>query len=577
MPSPPPPCLAAALEYRERGWSALPLCPADHENVPGFHEQECTRPGKEPIWPWQAYQERRARPAELHLLWAKLRTQNVGICLGPVSGLVGLDVDGSAGERLLAYRSQGAVPETLEFITPGGSRRLLFRWPETALGAPLPSVAGDGALRVLGQGSLTVMPPSLHQFGGSYAWVPARRPGVIEPAPCPPWLLDLWMGLPNQESRKQRTDESGGEEHQEPQVRSRGIPVAPSGTERAQVHTRKFADLETRPVAWLWPGWVPLGKLTLLDGDPGLGKSTVLLDLAARVSQRGVMPDGAQGLRGNVVILSAEDGAEDTIGPRLAAAGAALDRVHDLSYVLDRGEPRCPEIPRDLPLLESKLAEVDARLLIIDPLAAFLCGSDANKDQEIRRVLYRLSRVAERRRCAVLSVRHLNKGTGGKALYRGNMSIGVIGHARAGLLVAPDPDDDAGRVLAVTKCNLAARPASLRFTLAAAGPACRVVWNGTSAYQADQLVQRPPSAAEKEAREEARTKQQLAEELLRLLLAEGPVAVKRAKAEAASAGISARVLERAARALRVKVSFRHVEGKRVYTYSRAEERRGGAV
>jgi RecA-family ATPase len=213
------------------------------------------------------------------------------------------------------------------------------------------------------------------------------------------------------------------------------------------------------------------------------------------------------------------------------------------------------------------LAVVDARLLIIDPLAAFLYGSDANKDQEIRRVLYKLSRMAERRRCSVLCVRHLNKGNGGKALYRGNMSIGVIGHARAGLLVAPAPDDATGRILAVTKCNLAARAGSLRFTLAAAGAVCRVDWNGTSPYHADQLVQAPPSATEKEAREEARTKQQLAEELLRLLLTEGSVTVKRAKAEAAGAGISARVLERAARALKLKVSFRHVEGKRVYAYS----------
>jgi hypothetical protein len=305
----------------------------------------------------------------------------------------------------------------------------------------------------------------------------------------------------------------------------------------------------------------------VLNGDPGLGKSTLLLDLAARVSHQGFMPDGSQGANGHVVIMSAEDGSEDTIKPRLLAAGAEQDRVHDLSTVIERGEERCPEIPLDLPLLDATLAEHNARLLVIDPLAAFLYGSDANKDQEIRRVLYKLSRIAERRRCAVACMRHLNKGNSGKALYRGNMSIGVIGHARAGLLVAQDPDDDRVRILAVTKCNLASKPASLRFALDPVGAVCRIAWLGTSAYHADDLVQAPPTEEQKEAREEARTKQELAEQLLKVLLAEGPVEVKQAKAEAAAANISARVLERAAKALALKVTFAQVDARRVYYYA----------
>src|SRR5207237_5685525 len=142
-----------------------------------------------------------------------------------------------------------------------------------------------------------------------------------------------------------------------------------------------------------------------------------------------------------------------------------------------------------------------------------LFGSDANKDQEIRRVLYRLSQIAERCRGAATTVRHLNKGHGGKALYRGNMSIGVIGHARAGLLVAEDPDDAGTRVLAVTKCNLAARPASLRFALEPVGDVCRIDWRGPSSYHADQLVASPRTEEQKAQHEEARTKQELAGQL----------------------------------------------------------------
>ena len=128
---------------------------------------------------------------------------------------------------------------------------------------------------------------------------------------------------------------------------------------------------------------------------PRRGGKKGLLDLAARVSNIGIMPDNSQGASGTVIVLSAEDGAEDTIKPRLEAAGANENRLVDLSHVTIRGEERPVEIPADLPLIARKIKEHDARLLIIDPLMAFLCGADANKDQEVRRVLYKLSKIAE--------------------------------------------------------------------------------------------------------------------------------------------------------------------------------------
>src|SRR5207302_6443679 len=138
-------------------------------------------------------------------------------------------------------------------------------------------------------------------------------PDEIEPASCPGWL------------RERLTASADTETATKPDPETR--PAEPLSLSPC-LHERRFVDIEGKPVDWLWPGWVPLGKLTLLDGDPGLGKSTLLLDLAARVSCQGLMPDGASGVRGQVVILSAEDGAEDTIRPRLDAAGALLNRVH---------------------------------------------------------------------------------------------------------------------------------------------------------------------------------------------------------------------------------------------------------
>src|SRR5438874_161972 len=111
---------------------------------------------------------------------------------------------------------------------------------------------------------------------------------------------------------------------------------------------RALSAVKARPVEWLWPGWIPLGKITVLDGDPGVGKSTLLLDLAARLSRDGVMPDGAAGPVASSLILSAEDGEEDTIKPRLAAAGGVADRLFTLAAVADDegdGEERTPEVP----------------------------------------------------------------------------------------------------------------------------------------------------------------------------------------------------------------------------------------
>lgn len=106
-----------------------------------------------------------------------------------------------------------------------------------------------------------------------------------------------------------------------------------------EAHVRPMSDVAVRPVEWLWPRWIPLGKVTILDGDPGMGKSTLLLDLAARLSRDGLMPDGAVGRVGSSLILSAEDGEADTIKPRLEAAGGVAERLFTLPAVQgDDGE-----------------------------------------------------------------------------------------------------------------------------------------------------------------------------------------------------------------------------------------------
>jgi hypothetical protein len=183
--------------------------------------------------------------------------------------------------------------------------------------------------------------------------------------------------------------------------------------------------------------------------------------------------------------------------------------------------------------------------LIVDPLLAFLAGSAANCDQHIRRVLQEISILAHEHGCTVICVRHLNKGASPKAVYRGSGSIGVIGHARTGLLVAQDPEDDSQRVLAVSKCNMAARPASLRFALEDHQGVSRIAWRGAAPYQANDLVERPLSAGQRQLLQSERSCQ----DFIRRLLGGYGMPIRSVKKECQDAGFSLRTTERAAHSL----------------------------
>ena len=219
-----------------------------------------------------------------------------------------------------------------------------------------------------------------------------------------------------------------------------------------------LSTVSPEKVEWFWQGRIPRGKLTVVDGDPGTGKSTLTLDLTARASRGMAMPTG-NGEREpvGVVILSGEDGLADTIVPRLLAAGADLDRILALTEVpiLSGGGSRPPVLPDDLDLIRQAIGRVQASLVVIDPLMAFLTSdTNSHRDQDIRRVLFQVAALAEETGVAVVVVRHLNKSNTGPALYRGGGSIGIIGAARSGLLVAVDPDDEERRVLPLPRATL---------------------------------------------------------------------------------------------------------------------------
>jgi hypothetical protein len=310
------------------------------------------------------------------------------------------------------------------------------------------------------------------------------------------------------------------------------------------------------PVSWLWTHWLPLGTLAVLDGDPGLGKSTLTLDLTARITQGWEMPPEGGGCSEEpaaVLLLSAEDDPEQTIRPRLDAANADPSRVHFFQSITegqgDGKRERPPVLPWDLDLVEDRIKETGTVLVIVDPFSAFLGSEfDAHKDQDIRRCLHQLALLAHRSRVTILLVRHLNKLSGGPALYRGGGSIAITGAARAAMVVGRDPDEPTRHVLAMNKSNLGPHPRSLAYRIEQAGPdVTRIEWEGeTDLLPADILWHaqgRSPGRPDDQVTE--------AEEFLATALANGPVAVTKLEKDAKAAGMSWRTVQRAKSNLKV--------------------------
>jgi hypothetical protein len=180
-------CLRAALSYLGRGWAALAVCPPDHRGVPPFHRATCSKPGKRPLGRWKQWQARLPTLDEVVGQWELVPEANVGVVLGPVSGLVGVDVDGEEGKRILGEVSGENLPRTLTFAT-GRGRRLLYAVDRDS-DIPTRTFGGRGGeVKILAAGTLTVMPPSRHASGKKYRWLRRRGPGDVRAAWAPEWL-----------------------------------------------------------------------------------------------------------------------------------------------------------------------------------------------------------------------------------------------------------------------------------------------------------------------------------------------------------------------------------------------------
>ena len=302
-----------------------------------------------------------------------------------------------------------------------------------------------------------------------------------------------------------------------------------------------IADVQPKEVEWLWKPYIPLGKLTLFDGDPGVGKSWATCALVTAITHGGGLPDVPPTEPRKVIMLSAEDGLDDTIRPRLEAMGAELSRVIARNKAMTFDE-------KGISQLEAHVRKVNPALIVIDPLFAFVGGrTDIYRDNEARTVTTPLAELAQSHACAIVAVRHLTKQQQ-KAIYAGGGSMAFIGAARSALLFGHDANDPQKCGFVHAKCNLAPKGDAIGYRIErTADERGRFQWTGKSDLTAEKILATPNAggSGEQTATAEAR-------DFLREMLRGGRATAAEIYREAKSAGIADITLRRAKRALRVQ-------------------------
>lgn len=286
-----------------------------------------------------------------------------------------------------------------------------------------------------------------------------------------------------------------------------------------------MGNIHAEEVRWLWYPYLPRGKITIVQGDPGEGKTTFALAVVARLTCGLPMQGEETALPPmNIIYQTAEDGLADTIKPRLTSLGADCDRV----MVIDESEK---ELTLGDKRLEQAIRATSAGLAILDPLQAYLGdGVDMHRANEIRPIFKRLGQVAESTGCAIVLVGHMNKMQGAKSAYRGLGSIDFRAAARSVLLVGRSKSDPSQRVVVHDKSSLAPEGASILFSLT---PNRGFLWEGFCDTTADELLCGSGGL----------TKTRQAEHLLMDALQEGPLPSEELLSRSSALGISERTLK----------------------------------
>jgi hypothetical protein len=462
------------------------------------------------------------------------------------------------------------APETIESVSREKLEALAALAPQTVSTPSTPrSYAGDVRFDLddwIRRSNLDVSGPEPWKGGGqrwqikTCPWDPAHTGGSAFIVRWPNGTIGAgchhnscngrdWHGLRDVVERGWRERKSGGNgqraadrRQQEPWPRDSGLssPVVV-----------KLSEVQPEQVRWLWPGRIALGKLTLIAGEPGLGKSFFTLDVTARVTTGNSWPDDPSGFNqaGAVVLLSAEDDVADTIRPRLDAAGADVNHVVAIQGVEfkagdgDKPARRTFNLERDLPALERTIAELPGcRLVVIDPVSAYCGKVDSHNNSETRGLLAPLADLAARYKVAVVVVTHLNKNAGSKAMHRFTGSIAFVAAARTAWLVAADKQNAARRLLLPVKNNLAEDRGGLAYGIV----------EGAVAWERGAVSMSADDAIGDDRQHDGHTERDDAADWLRELLADGPLPQKAVKEAAGENGVAWGTVRRAAKRLSVR-------------------------
>ena len=308
----------------------------------------------------------------------------------------------------------------------------------------------------------------------------------------------------------------------------------------------RMSDVELTPVEWLWKPYLPFGKLSVLQGNPGEGKTYFAMHLAAACTNGKLLPNMERMEPFNVIYQTAEDGLGDTVKPRLIEAGADLDRV----LVIDDSDV---QLTLSDERIEKAIIENNARLVIIDPIQAYLGADvDMNRANEVRPIFMRLGQVAQRTGCAILLIGHLNKAAGMQSLQRGLGSIDIAAAVRSVMFIGKLKHDPTMRILTHEKSSLAPPGVSLAFSLGDEGG---FRWFGEYDITADEMLSGIEPQRE--------TKTQQAKDLICTLLAGGKQVLSEDIDKAAlERGIPGRTVRDAKRELGDALKSKIVEGRK---------------
>jgi hypothetical protein len=327
---------------------------------------------------------------------------------------------------------------------------------------------------------------------------------------------------------------------------------------------RTFSNIEAEHIQWLWPLRFAQGKLHQIVGNAGLGKSTLTTFMAAQVSTGGEWPDDSGNApQGDVILLSAEDDAADTIKPRIVAAGGDPSRIHILDgiKVFIDGEPKSMEVKlHNIEILRQAIEDhPDTKLIVIDPVACYLGKADGHKEQDVRQLLSPLAQLAKEKNVCIVLVNHFNKAGAMKAIHRATGSQGFTNAVRFSWAVVADPDNAERRFFVRIKGNVAEDVGALCFGIVKDDDDMmpHIEWvAGSHNVNVDALMSYQPDS-DSSALDEAK-------DFVRTELADGAVAANELHSRAKDYGISQRTLKRARTALSVQSERRVVDGKPLY-------------